>query len=100
MTVLNRLASSLGGRTDLPNQALARIAAARPEYNRAIFPYLLHHLETCRPKDLPQRPEKILQAVTHENRAAFRALIEKRLEIATPAEAKRLQRILRELEGR
>lgn len=77
--------------------ALARIAAANPEYNRAIFPFLLHHLETCRPKDVPQHSEKIAPAVTPENAPAFRGLIEKRLENATASEAKRLKKVLKSI---
>src|SRR5689334_16355148 len=47
--------------------ALARTAAKAQEYNRAIFPYLLDHLKTCRPKDVAQHAEKTLPAVNAAN---------------------------------
>ena len=33
---------------------LAYTAAANKQYNEAIFPYLLKHLSSCRPKEVPQ----------------------------------------------
>src|SRR5579859_1218403 len=44
-------------------KALALVAATSPARRKAVFPYLLSHLATCRPKDVPQRSEKIAVAV-------------------------------------
>jgi hypothetical protein len=74
--------------------ALARIASGNARYNRAIFPYLIHHLQTCRPKEVPQHSEKILEAVTAGNRAELISVIEKRLKSATPTQAARLKRVI------
>jgi hypothetical protein len=52
-------------------KALALIASASGAYQKEILPYLLKHLATCRPKDVAQRAEKVLAAVTEANRAAF-----------------------------
>jgi len=78
--------------------ALAGIAAQDAGYNRAIFPYLLHHLETCRLKEVPQHAEKTLVAVNAENKGEFILLIEKRLENATPSQATRLKRVIKRAE--
>ena len=59
-------------------QTLARAAAADAGYNQAIFPYLLEHLRTCRPKDVAQHAEKTLPAVQGANKAGFIAVLEKR----------------------
>jgi len=74
--------------------ALAHIAAARPEYNQAIFPFLLQHLRTCRPKDVPQHAEKTLPAVDAGNQVEFVAVIESRLSNATPSQLARLKRVI------
>jgi hypothetical protein len=74
--------------------ALARIASAKVEYNRAIFPSLLRHLQTCRPKEVPQHSEKTLEAVTAGNKKEFIGVVGKRLKSATPSEAVRLRRVI------
>lgn len=60
-------------------QTLARAASRKPAYNTALFPFLLTHLKTCRPKDVPQHSEKSLPAVNASNKAAFIKVLEARL---------------------
>lgn len=74
--------------------ALAGIASRKPAYNQAIFPYLLEHLRTCRPKDVPQHSEKILFAVNAENRAVFISALEKRLEDLQGPQVKRVEKVI------
>jgi hypothetical protein len=74
--------------------ALAKIASAKTEYNRAIFPYLLQHLRTCRSKEVPQHAEKTLEAVTAENSKEFISVVEQRLSGAAPSQAARLRRAI------
>lgn len=80
--------------------ALAGVASADPAYNREIFPYLLEHLRTCRPKDVPQHSEKTLTAVNPENKAAFIAALEKRLEDLQGAQLKRAQKVIKQARER
>lgn len=80
--------------------ALARIAAAQGAYSREIFPYLLQHLKTCRPKDVPQHAEKTLVAVNAENKAAFIAVLEKRLDNAIPSQAARITQTIKKAQKR
>ena len=61
-------------------KTLAGIASANAAYNRKIFPYLLEHLATCRPKEVPQHAEKSLPAVSSDNKKEFIAVLEKRME--------------------
>lgn len=75
--------------------ALAGIASRKPAYNQAIFPYLLEHLRNCRPKDVPQHCEKILLAVNAENKIAFIAMLEKRLEDLQGSQVKRVEKVIR-----
>jgi hypothetical protein len=75
--------------------ALAWIASRNPAYARAIFPYLMHHLQTCRPKEVPQHAEKTLVAVNAENKDEFILLIQERLPDATPSQAVRLKQVIK-----
>jgi hypothetical protein len=79
-------------------RALARLAATSPERNAALFPLLMAHLERCRSKEVPQHAEHASVAVTPENRAAFVALLERRLPELTPAQTTRLRRLLKKLQ--
>jgi hypothetical protein len=58
---------------------LAGLAATSAERRQAIFPYLLEHLRTCRPKDVPQHAEKIVVAVDASHRDEFIRTLERRL---------------------
>jgi hypothetical protein len=75
--------------------ALARLAATSEARNRELFPYLLEHLRTCRPKDVPQHAEKTLVAVNAENRSAFVGVLEKRMEDMTSSQARRLGKVIK-----
>lgn len=81
-------------------KALAAIAAADSTYREELFPYLLDHLSSCRPKDVAQRAEKIAAAVGITNRQAFSSLLRKRMEYLKPPQVKRLENVLRSVEKR
>ena len=81
-------------------RVLALVAAQNAAYNKKIFPYLLHHLETCRPKDVPQHAEKIAAAVTTRNRQAFSAVLEKRLVDLKGAQAARVKKVIKLVDER
>ena len=63
---------------------LAKLATVSKENNREIFPFLLHHLENCRPKEIPQHSESTLLAVTADNKEAFLNVLCKRESYLTP----------------
>lgn len=79
---------------------LAGMASANPAYNREIFPFLLEHLRTCRPKDVPQHAEKTLSAVNAENKAEFIAVLEKRLEDMLGGQVTRVKKVIKQAEKR
>ena len=79
-------------------KTLSLAAAADADYNRDIFPFLLEHLQTTRPKDIAQHSESILPAVTAENKPAFIETLTKRMEDLSPAQAARVRNVLREVE--
>ena len=81
-------------------KTLARIAASNAAYNQVIFPYLLRHLDTCRPKDVPQHAESIVVAVNTSNQQAFIAALEQRLGGMPSSRVARLRKVIRVAERR
>lgn len=75
--------------------ALAHTAAADEEYSKVIFPYLLKHLSTCRPKEVPQHAERTLPAVNEFNKSEFIKVLKKRNDDLSGAAFTRLSRIIR-----
>jgi hypothetical protein len=78
---------------------LARLAASGEERRAALIPYLLEHLRTCRPKDVPQHAEKIVVAITPAYRAPFIATLQSRMPLMAPAQAARLKKVIRQVEA-
>ncbi len=78
--------------------ALARAAGRSAKYNKAIFPYLLNHLKTCRPKDLASHAEKTLAAVNSSNRSRFAALLTQRMPGVSGSVLMRLRKVVRAAE--
>jgi hypothetical protein len=81
-------------------KALAEIAAGGEAYRQALFPSLLEHLQRCRLKEVPQHAEKIAVAVDGENKAAFIAVLESRMDLMNPSQAARLKKLIRDIEKR
>jgi hypothetical protein len=77
-------------------KVLALVAAQKTAYSKAIFPYLLHHLETCRPKDVPQHAETAAVAVNARNKQQFVAVLEQRLGDLSGSQATRVKKVIRE----
>lgn len=81
-------------------KTLALAASRNAEHRLKIFRYLLKHLETCRPKDVPQHAEKTLAAVTARNKREFIAVLEKRLGEMAASQAARIRKVMKEAERR
>ena len=77
-------------------KALALTASAKAEYNAAIFPTLLKHLQTCRPKDVAQHSEKSLPAVTAANKTRFISTLEKRMEDLSASQVTRVKKVIKQ----
>ncbi|HHJ52552.1 MAG TPA: hypothetical protein ENJ89_05115 [Caldithrix abyssi] len=80
-------------------KTLALVASANDKYNKKIFPFLIDHLRTCRPKDLPQHAESIAVAVTDQNKADFISVLEERKALLKPSQRKRVEKVIRSLTG-
>ena len=79
-------------------KTLALVAAGNETRRKKIFPYLLRHLETCRPKDVPQHAEKIVVAVNAKNKGEFIKVLEKRMADMTGSQVARVKRVIKEAE--
>jgi len=80
-------------------KVLADMASSKPDYNKTIFPYLLNHLATCRPKDVPQHSEKILPAVNKTNKAGFIKVLEKRVEDLSGSGLARVKKVIKQAQS-
>ncbi|MCI0692350.1 hypothetical protein L0337_10155 [candidate division KSB1 bacterium] len=75
---------------------LAIVASKHETYGKKIFPYLLKHLETCRPKDVPQHAEKTVVAVNAKNKTVFVRVLEKRMADMKSSQAARVKKVITE----
>jgi HEAT repeat protein len=78
---------------------LAAVSAANKNYEKRIFPFLMTFLKNCRPKDLPRHAESALIAVTNANRGEILALLESRKASLKPAQAKRVEQLIRKVKA-
>lgn len=80
-------------------KTLAIVAGIKEEYNKAIFPFLLEHLQTCRSKEVPQHAESSLAAVNDKNNQQFIDILNKRMDGLTSPQAARVKKVMRIAEG-
>jgi hypothetical protein len=78
-------------------KVLAKVAAARGEYDQVIMPYLLEQLASCRAKSVPQHAESIRVAVGPEYEDQYLAILEGRLDELSAAQQRRVKRLLKTL---
>lgn len=79
-------------------ETLAKLASTSAQRRQEIFPYLLEHLRTCRPKDVPQHAEKTVLAVNASNRDEFIRTLEQRLPHMSASQAARVRRVIKQAE--
>lgn len=73
----------------------AAISRADMKYERVMFPLILKHLETCRPKEIPQHAERAFPAVNKKNASSFEKVLMKRADLLTEPQKKRIDKLLR-----
>ena len=67
------------------------------KYKEELFPVLLEHLKTCRPKETAQHAERIAVCVDKDNRDSFIEVIDKRMEYLSKSQINRLQKLKKAL---
>ena len=80
-------------------KTLAGVASAKGDYREKLFPYLINKLKFCRPKSVPMYAEFILVAVDSTNKDEFIAVLNKRKDILTTSQLKRIDKIIKILTG-
>jgi hypothetical protein len=78
-------------------KALANAAAQDYKYSKKISPFLLKHLQTCRPKEIPQHAESIIVAVNAANKGAFENVLKKREKEMTGAQLIKIKKIYKNI---
>jgi hypothetical protein len=79
-------------------KVLSAVSSKRKEYSDKIFPLLIEHLQSCRPKEIPQHAESILVAVNASNKTGFLAVLKSREDLLTPPQMTRVKKLYRALE--
>jgi hypothetical protein len=74
-------------------KALAKVAASNPDRRNKIFPFLLHILQTCIPRDVPLHAENIQCAVDESVRSEFITILDKRCPELSPSQLARLRKV-------
>ena len=77
-------------------KVLALASAQKSEYEKALLPILLKHLQTCRPKDVPQHAEKTLPAINARNKDQFVKVLEKRMADMTGSRLTRVKKVIKQ----
>jgi len=75
-------------------KALALAASSDESGHSKIFPLLMNHLLTCRPKEIPMHAEYIMPAVKKNNRSEFVDILRARIKLLKPSQFKRIKKIL------
>jgi hypothetical protein len=78
-------------------RVLASVSAQDTDYEQRIVPFLKSFLQTCPPKDLPRHAESALIAFNRANRGEFLPVLESRKSSLKPAQAKRIEQVIRKL---
>lgn len=78
-------------------RTLAGVASVAPTSRGRILPILAEHLEACGARDLPMHAQSILPAVDPLSGGTFLAILEDRQGELTPSQARRLQKVIRQL---
>lgn len=82
---------------DTSMTVLAKLCRANATYESEIFPLLIKHLETCRPKEIAQHAERIAICVTQTNLSDFIHVLDKRYDYLIPSQQARINKLKRKL---
>lgn len=75
----------------------AGLVKADSRYEERVFPIIIKHLETCRPKEVAQHSERAAVCVTKENSDIFKQTILKRYGSLTDSQKKRIDKLLKKI---
>ena len=73
---------------------------ASPKYEKKVFPLIIKHLETCRPKEVAQHSERAFVCITKNNAEIFKKALINRMDSLTESQKKRINKILKKIENK
>lgn len=76
----------------------ALLIKGNPEHEGRLLPLLMEHIAKCRPKDVPQRAERIRACITPKNAPRFIEILTLRMGELSKAQAQRVQRVITSIE--
>jgi hypothetical protein len=76
---------------------LAKVGSVNKEYENKALPFLLKHLETCRPREVAQHSERSMVIANSENKIEFQKILEKRLDDLTESQQARVKKVLKKV---
>jgi hypothetical protein len=76
---------------------LAKVGSVNKEYENKALPFLLKHLETCRPREVAQHSERSMVIANSENKIEFQKVLEKRLDDLTESQQARVKKVLKKV---
>lgn len=71
----------------------AKLCNINQESYDRIFPILIQHLKTCRPKEVPQHAERMLVCINKDNKKEFLDVLNSRIIELTPPQNARIKKI-------
>lgn len=76
---------------------LAKVGSTNKEYEKKALPFLLKHLETCRPREVAQHSERSMAIANSGNKVEFQRVLEKRLDDLSQSQQARVKRVLKKV---
>lgn len=80
-------------------KTLAKVAAADERYRASLFPYFMHILNTCIPRDVATHAESMRGALDDSRRAEALAVLSARQAEMTAAQTARVRKVIRQMGG-
>lgn len=76
---------------------LAMAGSTSEDYEKAVLPFVIEHLETCVSKQLPQHAERCEPLMNVRTKERFKRVMEQRLLDLKPAQQTRIRKIIKKL---
>ena len=77
----------------------AELCKADAKYENVIFPHIINHLTTCKPREVGQHSERAFVCVNKRNSKEFADVLLKRRESLTDARKGRVDKLIRKIES-
>jgi len=80
-------------------KVMATVAKQNERYRQKIYPFLLNHLKSCRPKDVPQHAESIFPVVGVDDVFSFCEVLNDRKALFNKTQLSRVNKLIKHAES-